>query len=582
MNFDTIRFRTFIKGFFAIVIWTFYYRRLQEGFKTRRLKRLPVRLALCFVIFGNAYTFGQINPSFAWMKGSNTFNPIGIYGTQGVAGPTMVPGGRENAMSWVDANGQCWLFGGQGYTSTNTQTYLNDLWKYDISANQWTWMSGSNTGNSHGNYGTKNVPSASNLPGARQNAYTWTDQQGNLWLFGGYGFAAAGALSYLNDLWKYDVVTNVWTWVGGSSTSNALAVYGSIGTPSVSNIPGARFGGNAWKDASGNLWLFGGQENHGAIERLNDLWRYNISTQEWCWMKGANITNQNGTYGTKGMAAMGNTPGSRQASVAWTDNANQFWIFGGYGFPETGTSYSYLNDLWKYDVATNQWTWMSGSNQTNQTGSYGTKGVSAPTNIPGARQLAVGWYGSDGNLWLFGSWGYTGPLFGRLNDLWQYHVATDRWIWYGGSNGVDQAGVYGTQGVSSTNNIPGSRRMAVSFKANNGDMFLWGGSGYDHLDSLGLMNDLWKIAANSLVRVSEVYQEEEAMTIFPTLCNDELFISFQTEKNHEVKVVDGLGRVIYTTFIHHAGKLDISGWTAGLYYLINGENLNHPLRFIKQ
>jgi hypothetical protein len=35
-------------------------------------------------------------------------------------------------MSWVDSQGELWLFGGQGYDSTSTtgNGYLNDLWRY--------------------------------------------------------------------------------------------------------------------------------------------------------------------------------------------------------------------------------------------------------------------------------------------------------------------------------------------------------------------------------------------------------------------------------------------------------------------
>jgi hypothetical protein len=42
------------------------------------------------------------------------------------------------------------------------------------------------------------------MPGARQYATTWTDNNGNLWLFGGIGYDSTGAqTTMLNDLWKY-------------------------------------------------------------------------------------------------------------------------------------------------------------------------------------------------------------------------------------------------------------------------------------------------------------------------------------------------------------------------------------------
>ena len=67
-------------------------------------------------------------------------------------------------------------------------------------------------------------------------------------------------------------------------------------------------------------------------------------------------------------------------------------------------SLGYLNDLWKFDGA--DWSWMSGSNQVNQYGTYGIEGQANSTNVPGARYAAVSWVDSNNDLWLFGGIGY--------------------------------------------------------------------------------------------------------------------------------------------------------------------------------
>ena len=54
----------------------------------------------------------------------------------------------------------------------------------------------------------------------------------------------------------------------------------------------------------------------------------------------------------------------------------------------------YLNDLWRYRVSDNTWTWMSGSNTINQEGVYDEKGVPDKSNVPGARYGAAGWFDS--------------------------------------------------------------------------------------------------------------------------------------------------------------------------------------------
>ena len=51
-------------------------------------------------------------------------------------------------------------------------------------------MSGANTTGQIGVYGTKGVPAAANVPGARTGSISWKDSSGNLWLFGGYGYGS--------------------------------------------------------------------------------------------------------------------------------------------------------------------------------------------------------------------------------------------------------------------------------------------------------------------------------------------------------------------------------------------------------
>jgi hypothetical protein len=95
-------------------------------------------------------------------------------------------------------------------------------------------------------------------------------------------------------------------------------------------------------------------------------------------------------------------------------------------------------------------------------GVYGTLGVPAAANVPGAREEAMGWADSSGNLWLFGGWGYdSAKTFGILNDFWKFNPTTKQWSWMRGSSTVPNAndtcqpGIYGTQGVASTANVPG-------------------------------------------------------------------------------------------------------------------------------
>jgi N-acetylneuraminic acid mutarotase len=422
--------------------------------------------------------------AWTWMSGSTVPNQNGVYGTEGTPDPANVPGSRSNAVSWTDASGNFWLFGGWGYPESGGTDHLNDLWKCD--GTNWTWMSGSNATYQNGVYGTKGTSDPANVPGSRNAAVSWTDASGNLWLFGGSGYAASGS-GRLNDLWTWDG-TN-WTWMSGSNMSNQNGVYGTKGMPDPANVPGSRYAAVSWIDSSGSLWLFGGYglDVIGSSNYLNDLWTWDGTN--WTWMSGSNVINQNGVYGSEGTPDPANVPGSRYLAVSWTDSSGKFWLFGGQGFPASG-SIGYLNDLWRWDGS--DWSWMSGSDKIDQNGVYGTKGTPDPANVPGSRSNAVSWTDSSGSMWLFGGYGYPASgSYAYLNDLWRWDGSD--WVWMSGSNVADQNGVYGTKGALDPANVPGSRyRRAVSWTDSSGSMWLFGGVGYDASGGFGFLNDLWK------------------------------------------------------------------------------------------
>jgi hypothetical protein len=350
------------------------------------------------------------------------------------------------------------------------------------SASQWTWVSGSNLANQPGIYGTQGTPSVSNIPGARSCGVSWIDTTGNLWLFGGLGSDSAGGHNPLNDLWEYS--SGEWTWVSGSDVHSQKGIYGTKGATSATNMPGARFHSQVWVDQSGTAWIFGGSgfDSTGAQGPMNDLWRF--TGGEWTWVAGSGTVNQTGVYGTKGSAADANTPGSRSPGAGWTDSAGNLWLFGGGGLDAAGASGS-LDDLWMYSAG--QWTWMNGSNVVNEQANYGSQGVAAATNAPGARGSSAAWIDGAGNFWLFGgTFGNVAVGQFWLSDLWKY--SGGEWTWVGGPDMTDQAGVYGTQGLPGAGNIPGSRMESATWIDKSGNLWLFGGVP----STLGNLNDLWE------------------------------------------------------------------------------------------
>ena len=362
----------------------------------------------------------------------------------------------------------------------------------------WTWVSGANSINEAGNYGTIGVSAASNVPGARGSAVSWSDSNGNLWLFGGHYFDSTSHNIFFNDLWKFD--GSNWTWVKGSSSGNQVGNYGTKGIPALTNDPGARYGAISWIDSSNQLWLFGGVDSSG-VHLLNDLWKFDGSN--WVWVSGPSTVDQSGIYGTKGTPAVPNMPGGRAWSASWADGNGQLWLFGGFGKDSTSQQ-GVINDLWKFDG--NNWTWVSGSSTISQAGTYGAINTPAASNTPGARSSAASWVDRNGNLCLFSGSGFdsTGSS-GFLNDLWKFDGSN--WIWVNGSVSVNQPAIYGIKGISATTNTPGARSVSRSWVDKNNNLWLLGGVlGRVYTGNGGLatdtLSDLWKFDGSNWIWVS--------------------------------------------------------------------------------
>ncbi len=93
------------------------------------------------------------------------------------------------ASTWTDSGGNLWLFGGEQQSMpAGPSGDLNDLWEFNRSTNEWThgWAGAAHKRTSRGVYGTLGTPAfPGNVPGARFGASSWTDDSGNIWLFGG-------------------------------------------------------------------------------------------------------------------------------------------------------------------------------------------------------------------------------------------------------------------------------------------------------------------------------------------------------------------------------------------------------------
>lgn len=410
-----------------------------------------------------------------WMKGSKDadgLGPSGVYGEKGIPHPDNTPSIRYGSLTWTDPDGNFWLYG-------DTDLKRNDLWKFD--GEDWTWIHGGDelTGyQAPAVYGTRGVPHPDNSPGGRQHssAATWSDAQGNLWLFGG---VLTGVNNYTNDLWKFDGTS--WTWMKGSNTGDPTPVYGELGIPHPDNTPGGMFTPYTWTDAQGDQWVLnahGGERAwDGDLSTLShDLWKFN--GDDWSW-EGTSYETLHPLRDTGCESTQPNgNPNPRVFQSSSTDSMGKMWVFGGHligGDDQFAICGGRLTDLWSFDGSA--WTLESGSDLTDQAASYGTQGVPHPDNRPGPGLARPSWSDPDGNFWLFGG--------DENNILWRFDGTN--WTWIRGSNAAYQPARYGTKGVSHPNNWPDARSFSNHWTDTEGNFWLFGGAGliWPH-------NDLWK------------------------------------------------------------------------------------------
>ena len=75
-----------------------------------------MRSSLFIVILFAGSVYPQI---WTWMGGPQTLDDAGVYGTEGTPNRTNIPAARVDGQTWVDNNGDLWLFGGGKYPDSS-------------------------------------------------------------------------------------------------------------------------------------------------------------------------------------------------------------------------------------------------------------------------------------------------------------------------------------------------------------------------------------------------------------------------------------------------------------------------------
>lgn len=171
-----------------------------------------------------------------------------------------------------------------------------------------------------------------------------------------------------------------------------------------------------------------------AAGRLNDLWRFNLTTGLWAWLSGFDVADRNGRYSKMGTADSIAVPGARRSFGMDIDiDRRKLYVFGGEGktfSALTGMCFQCLktcfhvltgrlNDLWEYNLQTNLWTWVAGSDCLNQLGQRGPLQVSSPFTSPaGTSGHSLHFNPTSNSLTLV-----FGTISTTTNDVYRFDIA---------------------------------------------------------------------------------------------------------------------------------------------------------------
>lgn len=365
---------------------------------------------------GNHNTLWKYSPAdntWTWVKGPGHANGNAVWGILRTPAQSNIPAARGwGTLSWTGKDGKFWLYSGSaGY---------NDLWRYDPGSNEWTWMHGDSIRHAYGTrpvHGILGVASPLNTPGTRdETSASWTDKEGNLWLFGGRGFESIHGSGVYNDLWKFDTSINQWIWMHGPNHADDRGHYGIKGLPSLLNRPSSRQAYAKWKDSEGNLYLFGGFTfvfGLGCnLQGHNDVWKFDLRLKNWIWIDGDSTINSAGNYSAVCSANSSYPRNSMENRATCFDRFNNAFMFGNLGVTCNNYTNS-SNELWHFNSLFNEWSLIRPDGLVY----WGNKGSGTSLTMPPKTFGSVAWL-RNGEVWVFGGSDYGN--YSSYNSMWKF------------------------------------------------------------------------------------------------------------------------------------------------------------------
>jgi N-acetylneuraminic acid mutarotase len=226
----------------------------------------------------------------------------------------------ENSMVWC--GGRMVLFGGHDVNFSR----MNDLWEYETATKAWT------------NRTPSPLPAA--WPSRRAGQAMACDPAGQprVFVFGGWtenGDFLNG--TFLNDIWEWNTVTNVWT----------------NRTPGGTKPVPRRGAKMVYDAANSRIVMFGGVDHTAWFPNPFPGGTQDKAT--WVWNLGANTWTAVTTTASSGTGRQ--FPGRTYHGMVYNTAINRIWVYGGIGIVpgSPGLPIVDLPDIWEFNSATSTW-----------------------------------------------------------------------------------------------------------------------------------------------------------------------------------------------------------------------------------
>ncbi|HOG43140.1 MAG TPA: kelch repeat-containing protein, partial [bacterium] len=453
-----------------------------------------------FVMFGGMSLESGLNELWEFIVEEEIWVQVTVTGD--------APSPRTGAsMAYDPVRKKIILFGGGDFNFA-----LQDTWEYDTQNIQWENRSGDDV-----------TP-----PGMREFAVMGYDSNtGTAVLYGGDSGENGTVYS---DIWKYEPISGTWSnisfsngpesrmWGTGSFAENRseLAIFGGLLPASESNDlwtwknnlaqweryapmiiqPSSRSDYGFVSDDLGNIYLFSGQDS---INEFNDLWRFNVSNEQWEDISVATNPSYRFAYlmtyvsaGQK-LIMFGGIDGENDFQSTWEYNiaAKQWysrtmvgnrppagWQHGRMIYDSDRNRVLWLDDeeFWEYNPATYVWTKINPA------------GILPPLRS----QFGFAYDIHRKKAVIFGGEGETLPL----NDVWEYDAVNNSW----------------EERIPVGDKPPLWDSLTMVYDKNIRKMVVFGGNqGFLETMTYGNTNDLWLWDGNSGTWEKETFNSDVPM-----------------------------------------------------------------------